>query len=173
MAYLLDTNVFIQGKNLHYGFDFCPAFWDWVVAANAAGSVFSVEGVEGELAAIADDLSVWSAARAPGFFLKVEPGMLGSLRAVATWASTQQYEPGAVNAFLQDTDYYLIGQALSLGYTVVTHEIPSTSTKKIKIPDVCVGMGVDCITPFQMLSRSRARFVLGPTPTTAPPAPTN
>lgn len=24
MAYLLDANVFIQAKNLQYGFDFCP-----------------------------------------------------------------------------------------------------------------------------------------------------
>lgn len=24
MAYLLDSDVFIQAKNLHYGFDFCP-----------------------------------------------------------------------------------------------------------------------------------------------------
>ena len=31
MAYLLDANVFIAAKNLHYGFDFCPAFWDWLV----------------------------------------------------------------------------------------------------------------------------------------------
>lgn len=30
MAYLLDANVFIQAKNLQYGFDFCPAFWDWL-----------------------------------------------------------------------------------------------------------------------------------------------
>lgn len=28
--YLIDTNVFIQAKNLHYGFDFCPAFWEWL-----------------------------------------------------------------------------------------------------------------------------------------------
>ena len=26
--YLIDTNVFIEAKNRHYGFDFCPAFWD-------------------------------------------------------------------------------------------------------------------------------------------------
>jgi hypothetical protein len=32
MAYLLDANVFIAAKNLHYGLDFCPAFWDWLVA---------------------------------------------------------------------------------------------------------------------------------------------
>jgi hypothetical protein len=29
--YLLDANVFIQAKNLHYGFDFCPAFWAWLL----------------------------------------------------------------------------------------------------------------------------------------------
>jgi hypothetical protein len=29
MPYLLDSNIFIQAKNLHYSFDFCPAFWDW------------------------------------------------------------------------------------------------------------------------------------------------
>jgi len=33
MDYLVDTNVFIQAKNLHYGFDFCPAFWGLTRAA--------------------------------------------------------------------------------------------------------------------------------------------
>lgn len=36
-GYLLDANIFIQAKNLHYGFDFCPAFWDWGVVQNEAG----------------------------------------------------------------------------------------------------------------------------------------
>ena len=35
MAYLLDANVFIAAKNLHYGLDFCPAFWDWLIAGLA------------------------------------------------------------------------------------------------------------------------------------------
>ena len=35
MAYLLDANVFIAANNLHgYGLDFCPAFWDWLVAGH-------------------------------------------------------------------------------------------------------------------------------------------
>ena len=34
MAYLLDANVFISAKNLHYGFDFCPAFWDWLMGGS-------------------------------------------------------------------------------------------------------------------------------------------
>ena len=43
MAYLLDADVFIRAKNLHYGFDFCPGFWDWLVDSNERGSVFSIE----------------------------------------------------------------------------------------------------------------------------------
>lgn len=39
--FLLDANVFIQAKNLHYGFDFCPAFWSWVDRSHAAGRVSS------------------------------------------------------------------------------------------------------------------------------------
>ncbi len=39
MAYLLDANVFMTAKNLHYGFDFCPAFWEWIVREHQAGNV--------------------------------------------------------------------------------------------------------------------------------------
>ena len=38
MAYLLDANVFIQAKNLHYGLDFCPAFWAGVESSSAGGA---------------------------------------------------------------------------------------------------------------------------------------
>ena len=43
LAYLLDANVFIQAKNLHYGFDFCPAFWDWLIRQNLNGQLYRVE----------------------------------------------------------------------------------------------------------------------------------
>jgi len=87
MAYLLDANVFIAAKNLHYGLDFCPAFWDWLVAHAHAES-----------------------------------------------------------------------------HTDVTHEVPGASLRKIKIPDACIGLGIKCMTPFEMLRRERARFVLGAPP---------
>lgn len=58
MMYLLDANVFIQAQKLHYGLDFCPAFWDWLVAQNAAGHVFSIQKVGDEIGAGADDLSI-------------------------------------------------------------------------------------------------------------------
>lgn len=51
MAFLLDANVMIAAKNLHYGFDFCPGFWDWLVTSNASGKTFSIEKVGDEIRA--------------------------------------------------------------------------------------------------------------------------
>ncbi len=162
MAYLLDANVFIQAKNLYYGLDFCPAFWEWLIARNAAGLVFSIERVGDEVEAGGDELATWAANRGPGFFVKPDAAMLPALGKVSAWATGQHYEPAAVNTFLQVADYYLVAQSLAHGHTVVTHEIAATSTKRIKIPDAFIGLGIKCMTAFEMLRRERARFVLGP-----------
>lgn len=167
MPYLLDANVFIQAKNLHYGFDFCPAFWDWIIERNAAGKVYSIEKVGDELAAGADDLSTWAAARGAGFFLRPTANTMQSLATVSRWATGQGYEPVAVNTFLQGADYYLVAEGHARGFTVVTHELPSTSLKRIKVPNACVGVGVKFMTPFEMLRVERARFVLGAVPPAA------
>jgi hypothetical protein len=161
MAYLLDANIFIQAKNLHYGFEFCPAFWEWLIATNAEKKVFSIEKVGDELQAIEDELSTWANQRGEGFFLKPDAAVLSSLAQVSEWASNQHYEAAGVNTFLQAADFYLIAYALAHNHTVVTHEVPSSSVKKVKIPTVCIGMGIKCMTPYEMLRRERARFVLG------------
>ncbi len=164
MPYLLDANVFIQAKRLHYGMDFCPAFWDWLITRNAANDVFSIERVGDELLAGGDELSDWATDRGADFFLKPDNRLLPALSAVSAWAAGQTYEPAAVNTFLQVADYYLVAYALVHGHIVVTHEIASTSTKKIKIPDACIALGIKCVTPYEMLRTARARFILGPTP---------
>ena len=161
MAYLLDADVFIQAKNLHYGFDFCPAFWDWVLSKHEGGDVYCIEKVGDELEAGGDDLADWARDRGDGFFLPPDSATLPALRSVSEWANDQDYEQVAVSTFLQGADYYLVAYALAHEHVVVTHEIPSTSTKKIKIPDACIGLSVKCVTPFEMLRSERARFVLG------------
>lgn len=164
MPYLLDANVFIQAKNLHYGLDFCPAFWDWLIANNATKRVFSIEKVADEIAAGGDELSTWAAQRGSDFFLVPDAAILPALGTVSNWATGHGYEAAAVNLFLQVADYYLVGHALAHGHTVVTHEVASPSTKKIKIPNACIGVGLKFMTPYEMLRRERARFVLGPQP---------
>lgn len=57
MAYLLDTNVLITAKNLYYGIDFCPGFWEWIEHMGSAGTVRSVSKVKDEITSGDDDLA--------------------------------------------------------------------------------------------------------------------
>ena len=161
MAYLLDANVFIQAKNLHYGLDFCPAFWEWLIENNQTGKVFSIEKVGDEINAGDDELAVWAKGLDDGFFLEPDADVARQLPVVAGWATSQGYDPAAVSTFLQVADYYLVSHALAHGDIVVTHEVPANSVKKIKIPNACIGLGIKFMTPYEMLRHERARFVLG------------
>jgi hypothetical protein len=161
MAYLLDANVFIEAKNRFYGFDFCPAFWDWIDEAHRVGKVFSIEKVADEIVGGGDDLADWARRRDRSFFLRPDAAVVTGLQATSSWAARGGYEPAALATFLQVADYYLVAHAHAYGHVVVTHEVITHSTKKIKIPNACIGLGMKCMTPFEMLRVERARFVLG------------
>ncbi len=161
MSYILDANVFIQAKNLHYGFDFCPAFWDWLIETNKAKKVFSIEKVGDEIEAGDDYLASWADERSADFFLKPDAQTAVEFANVSRWATSQNYEPAAINTFLQVADYYLVTHALAHKFTIVTHEVPANSTKKIKIPNACIGLGIKFMSPYEMLRHEKARFILG------------
>lgn len=161
MSYLLDANVFMSAKNLHYGLDFCPAFWEWLVHEGDTGTVLSIDKVADEIAAGADELSDWAHHDGTGLFRKTDAAAAAQFGRVSAWVTGQQYEPAAIDTFLQVADFYLIAHALAGGHIVVTHEKPENSLRRIKIPNVCVGLGLRFMTPFQMLRIEQARFVLG------------
>jgi hypothetical protein len=160
-VYLFDANVFIQAKNFHYSFEICPAFWDWLDSACSANLAFSVESVFNELNEGADELTEWAKKRRSNFFLDPDSNVLRSLQTVSQWASSGHYEAGAVGTFLQAADYFIVAHAHAYDWVVVTHEIASPSIKRIKIPNACAGVGVQCMTPFEMLRREKAKFILG------------
>lgn len=162
MSYLLDANVFIEAKNRYYGFDFCPAFWDWLIINNREKKVFSIEKVGDEIDAGNDELAEWANQLGPDFFLKPDNAMLAAMGSVSNWATGQNYDLSAVNTFFLGADYYLVAFALAHGYTIVTLEIASPSAKKIKIPNACIGLKIKFVTPYKMLRKESARFVLGP-----------
>jgi len=37
----------------------------------------------------------------------------------------------------------------------------ANNPRKVNIPNVCVGLGIKVMTPFEMLRHERARFILG------------
>jgi hypothetical protein len=123
MSYLLDANVFIQAKNLHYGLDFCPAFWRWLIDNHASGRVLSIDKVGDEIRAGADELTQWVQDNANDMFRKTDAAVAAQFGAVSTWVTGQQYEPSAINTFLQVADFYLVAHALAGDHIVVTHEV--------------------------------------------------
>lgn len=160
MRYFLDTNVFIQAKNFHYGMDFCPAFWDWLLRENANGTVHSIDKVAEELQRGHDELAAWAKGPGSNLFVPLNSHTLQRLRDVSDWVKSQQYTQAAVVEFFNDTDYYLIAAARAHGVAVVTHEVPSAGTRSVKIPNVCTGLRIQYLNPFQMLKREKAQFIL-------------
>ncbi len=160
--YLLDSNVFISAKNAHYGMDFAPGFWDWVEQAHAAGVVYSVEAVRDELKGGADELADWIKHLPSTFFKAIDQVAIEELKKLAAWVnSSSQYTSAAAATFLSGADYFLVGQAKALGFTLVTHEMPApTAKKRILIPDACLGVAVDYCLPWKMLRDEGARFAL-------------
>lgn len=161
MSYLLDANVFIASKNRHYGLDFCPAFWDWLIHQGNTGVVFSIDKVADEIAAGGDELSAWAADHGSHLFRRTPAALVTQFGQVSAWTTGQQFTPAAINTFLQAADFYLVAHALAGGHVLVTHETPATSSGRIKIPNACLGLNVRYMTPFQMLRIEQARFVLG------------
>lgn len=161
MAYLLDANVFIEARRRYYGLDFCPAFWDWLIASNQRGLVYSIERIRDELIGAGDELSDWVRALPPKFFFPTDQGTLTSVAAAVEWARHQSFRPSAVALFADDADAYLVAHAAAHSYTVVILEQPSDGVKQVKIPNACVGLGVKYLNTFDLLRREGARFVLG------------
>jgi hypothetical protein len=156
MTYLIDTDIFIAAKNLHYGMDFCPAFWECT-----AKKLLSIAAVHDDLADGGDELAAWAKARDVGFFVSPVASDLAALGQVTQWINDHKtYTPAAKQTFLGCSDYFVVSQALAGGHTVITHEKPENSVHRIKIPSVCTAIKVKYMTCWQMLRTERARFVL-------------
>lgn len=161
-SYLLDTNTLIQAKNEYYAFDLCPGFWHWIDVMNGAGRVFSIEAVLTEVRDGADELTIWANDRAENLFLAVDQATANALPQVAAWVQGGDFKEEAKRDFLAKADPILIAYAMSHDdVTLATHEVHiQGERKKVKIPTVCLAMGVNCLRTFQMLSAENARFVL-------------
>jgi hypothetical protein len=134
-----------------------------LIKKNDEQIVFSIEAVCDELTRGTDDLSHWARSYKNDFFLLPDLITVSKFSVVSQWANNPSlnYQQTAIHEFLSVGDYYLVCHALGHRMTVVTHEIPSNSRKRIKIPDACRGLGVQFMSPFEMLRRERASFVLG------------
>lgn len=161
MAYLLDANVLISAKNDHYRFGTFPSFWAFLLSHGVAGTILSIDRIEAELVDAGDDLSQWVKACPTGIFLPRTAGVAPAAGRVSAWVNdrARPYSAAAKAQFFSVADYWLVAYALAHQHTVVTHEKPDPNSKRrVKIPDVCIAMGVPWIGPFEMLESLSASF---------------
>ena len=158
--YLLDTNVFITAKNLYYGLDFHPGFWDWLTQGNTEGRVFSIKKVFDEICSGEDHLTEWAREHKDELFLDPPSGLEIHLGLISEYIKMDGFNPNDIWDFVSAADYYLVGHALARNFKVVTNEIYQPTKAAIKIPQVCKKFRVECITPFEMLRQESTRFVL-------------
>jgi len=107
-----------------------------------------------------DPLAEWAKDQASKLFLEPDAKMVEAMERVSTWLNRQQYEAAAINTFLEGADFYLVSYALAHNHTIVTQEVASEGKRRIKIPNVCVGLRVKFKNPFEMLRIEHARFIL-------------
>jgi hypothetical protein len=72
MAYLLDSNVYIQAHLSYYGMDLCPGFWQWLEKAHDLGIVITLDKVRDELMKKDDQLSEWAKNSPDHFFTALD-----------------------------------------------------------------------------------------------------
>jgi hypothetical protein len=158
--FLLDSDVLITAKNLHYNPKFCANFWLWVTHGFQHGFIYSIDKVRDELLNGKDDdpLRGWaSQAALDGFFLNSLPST-PKWQLLASWAVERQppFQAAAQDKFLdvKSADAWLIAFAANdPGFVIVTNEQPAPESRKsIKLPDAAAAVGVQTMSLFDVLS---------------------
>ena len=163
--YILDANAFISASNGDFTFDSCPEYWNWLAQAEYQGFLMSIEEIRAQIKQRKTEaqqaLLDWCNKNEKLF--KPTTYKDEHSDTVDDWVQDPErpYFEDAINEFLQDPDSYIISEALARGGTVVTYEISEPYRRnRVKIPDVCAGLGIECIKPHEMLRREGVRFIL-------------
>ena len=160
--YLLDANVFIQAKYFYYRFEFCEAFWEWLLDGHEAGLVFSINQVRNELldGNKEDLVQQWMSEQLPdSFFLpdKKDSATMSAYGQIMQWAtSSNHYTKGAKDEFARGgkADAFLLASAVAYGYQIVTQEKSNPARKnKIMLPDAANNFDVNPIFIYDFLSQ--------------------
>ncbi|MDD2781945.1 DUF4411 family protein [Sulfuricurvum sp.] len=161
MAYCLDANTLIEAKNIHYGMDFCPGFWDMIDAQAQSGVLFSITQVCDELLTGGDELSAWVEERKKDpLFIETDDTATQLVFGEIAEFVVENYSEAQASHFLSGADPWLIAKCKAIGATLVTKEVLAPGAKKVKIPNICQEFGVSFIPTHEMIRILGNRYIL-------------
>lgn len=164
MLFLLDTNTFIQPYDNYYQMDLFPTYWKKLSETSEANLAIS-DHVEQELKIEnkpdkKDELQIWVESNFNGKVYSENTGkVIENFQKVMEYVRTADYySPRAFDEWSNDiADPWIIAVALAEKLTVVTLEKrhgnldANQPTRKVKVPDVCDALGVECLTLNELL----------------------
>lgn len=156
--YCLDTNFFIEGWNKYYSPNFCSSYWEIVERLGKRGMLFVPQEVKKEIDKVDDKLQDWF--KGKNFLIRnIDVNVQNCLKRL--YAKDKSHLNLANNIKGRSlADPWVVAHAMAEQAIVVTKEFSSSSPdpKKVKIPDVCKNMGVECIDDFEFIKRMNIQF---------------
>jgi hypothetical protein len=139
----LDSNFLIDAKNLHFPLDRKPEFWNWLLLLGKNGVLKIPEAVHQEMARGNDELASWVDTHQNIFHCRTEECIFFLPQALAGYG-----DPTEADLEFLKADPYVVAHAMAVGGSVVTGEKPKDTAviKNKKIPTVCEGLRVPCLT---------------------------
>ena len=123
--------------------------------------VLTTTSVKEELLDGNDELSKWIKKQPSDYFIEPDIEIQRKLRKIATFVKSNYTKPGEVEKFMGKADPWLIATAMQHKCKIVTHEVlVKGPTHKIKIPNIAIVFGVQCISIFELLRHEKVSFGL-------------
>lgn len=166
MKYLIDTSCLIQAKNTWYAPDIAPSFWSILFNLIKEKNVEIINPVYQEIKnGDKDDFLVEWIKKIPGDLIVNEQRseFLAAYIEISTYVVANYHDEDKRQAFLGNkiADPWLIAIGMVTGATVVSMEdMVGPDSKKVKIPNICKAMNVNCIKVYDFLRQEN--IVLGP-----------
>ncbi|MEX2188105.1 MAG: DUF4411 family protein [Pirellulales bacterium] len=153
--YCLDTGVLVNGWQKHYQPIFAPKFWTFLSDMLTSGRAIVPREVYEEIEQQDDSLLAWIRQRRE-FVRETTEDVVLALKAIMqdTYYGRIVKLKGTGRS---GADPWLIAHAQIWGATVVCEE-GSGGKNDPKIPDVCLGLGVGCISTRDMLVAEQFSF---------------
>ena len=158
IKYCLDANFFVQGWNKYYSPDFCSGYWDIIDNLGKNGIVFIPQEVMSELQKKDDNLKKWLKDK-KHLEHKIDLNVQNCLKELyIAEPSHKLLTNSEKNRSMADP--WVIAHAMAQNAIVVTKEVKDTNpnSKKIKIPNVCENMNIECIDDFEFIRRMKLNF---------------
>ena len=137
-----DTSAFINGQRDLFRPATFGALWDAIAKMIEARQILAVDEVKREIKRKDDDVAKWVLAQR-GLFVPLEHDIQTATKDVLVACPRLMAQHGANR---NSADPFVVGLALARGGKVVTQETQANSSRKPRIPDACITVGVPWMT---------------------------